>query len=294
MNEKLTIEELQYVQREVELKGKSLGISYLLLILLYPLGVHYAYLQKAKLTVLRVIFTLMTVFSIYPILDIFGKMGTQGTTLELQQRMSSLLVIFGLLILANFIWLIYDLISIPKMTAEFNKKIEDEAGVKTLQARNVIGKIREDEVSKVVIERIMESVYTAVPEIKNKKETLEFKEENTEDFPTISVEESLSLDRGSISVEGYIVGTLKNGVKVTKETLFTNDSVLLIASDPLEKDSNKMLIVQIPYRYQSEFGVKSNPNLKGKVIVTRGKVKKYYGSYGLKDVSNLKLKNNII
>ncbi|MFE0508223.1 DUF6359 domain-containing protein [Peribacillus butanolivorans] len=46
-----------------------------------------------------------------------------------------------------------------------------------------------------------------------------------------------------------------------------------------------ILYVQIPSFLRSEFGLKSNPSLKGKKVTITGKLSEYFTHPGLKDVS---------
>ena len=57
-NKKLTLEELEYVQKEVNTNTKGLPAAYLLAIFLGPLGIHRAYFRKKKSAILKAIVSL--------------------------------------------------------------------------------------------------------------------------------------------------------------------------------------------------------------------------------------------
>lgn len=197
MNEKLTMDELQYVQNEVKLKGKNLGLSYASLVFFGLLGVHYAYLEKGKIALMRIMLTFITLISLYPIKGIVYQSETEGLTIKLQMYSSSLLVLHVALFALIIAWTLYDFVKLPTMIRLNNEKKEKEAKEKALQARNVIARIREEEISKIMIEKISSNL---------EKEIKTHSEEIVRDFSK-KVEE---LNESNSKIQKEIIQQTKN------------------------------------------------------------------------------------
>lgn len=191
MSNKLTIEELHYVQNEVKQKGKSLSISYLLLLTFGLVGIHLGYLERTKSAILRSILTILTVFLLYPISKILIEFNSVGVTTQLQQYSSFFLVIACMMIGLNVIWTIYDLVSLPTMVKEMNSKIEEKLNFKVLEARYVKEKIKREEISDLLVEEISQS-------ISSKLDSHISKQENKVNEDLLKIEENLMDKRGEI------------------------------------------------------------------------------------------------
>lgn len=191
MSNKLTIEELHYVQNEIKQKGKSLSISYLLLLTFGLVGIHLGYLERTKSAILRSILTILTVFLLYPISKILIEFNSTGVTTQLQQYSSLFLVIACMMIGLNVIWTIYDLVSLPTMVKEMNSKIEEKLNYKVLEARYVKEKIKREEISDLLVEEISQS-------ISSKLDSHISKQENKVNEDLLKIEENLMDKRGEI------------------------------------------------------------------------------------------------
>lgn len=152
MNNKLTIDELNYVQSEIKLKGKSLSISYLLLLVFGLMGIHLGYLERTKTAVLKALLTISTAALLYPITMILLEFNSNGVSTQLQQYSATFLVIAIGMIGVNIIWTMYDLVSLPSMVKEINSKIEEKFSIKAVEARYVKEKLMKEEVSQYLIE----------------------------------------------------------------------------------------------------------------------------------------------
>lgn len=162
MDTKLTMDELKYVQNEIKLKGKKIGIAYILTILFGFIGIHLSYLEKSKLAIIRGLLTIILITVPFPIKALVETAQTQGVTLALQQYSSATFVLYIIIAVTSLSWLIYDLINLPSMVKRANDKIESRISVKVKEARNVEGQLRDDAVSKVIIEEIYNRVKTSI------------------------------------------------------------------------------------------------------------------------------------
>lgn len=158
MNEKLTLNELQYVQEEVKTKGKKLSLAYLITFFVGIFGIHMAYFEKPKIAIIRGIITILAASSYIPVRNVVEQADAYGITMELQQHSSTILVIYGIVAIIAVLWYVYDLLALPKMVKIFNKKIEVEVSQKVIEARNVEGQLKEEEASKEVIEKVLKIV----------------------------------------------------------------------------------------------------------------------------------------
>nr|WP_191556656.1 endonuclease [Metabacillus idriensis] len=82
------------------------------------------------------------------------------------------------------------------------------------------------------------------------------------------------------TVKGYVVGqpTATNTV-VTGN--YPNDYALALADSPSETSTTKMIYVQIPSSFRTQFGLKTNPSLKGTEIKVTGKLAAYFSHTGI-------------
>lgn len=175
MKRKPTFEELKYVQNEVNNKGKSVVLAYILTLFLGYIGVHLGYLRKRKLAFVRGLLTLITVGSVYLIGPTVSALETSGLTMQLQQYSSIITVVFGLSVGVHGLWLLFDLIVIPKEVDKINSEIEKKATDSIMHSRYAAESIMNNEVyEKIVSESsklAMEKVDSIVDE--NLKEARE-------------------------------------------------------------------------------------------------------------------------
>ncbi|TLS35584.1 5'-nucleotidase C-terminal domain-containing protein [Pseudalkalibacillus caeni] len=103
----------------------------------------------------------------------------------------------------------------------------------------------------------------------------------------ISVAEAIANNSGTATVEGYIVAHTTAPNSYDFEAPFGNDYNLAIADSASEKDPAKLLPVQLQGQYQTEFGLKTNPDLIGTKIQVTGSLEEYFSSPGLKSPTNI-------
>lgn len=103
----------------------------------------------------------------------------------------------------------------------------------------------------------------------------------------ITVAEAIANNSGKATVQGYIVGTVKNGPSYVQEEPFGVATNLALADDPNEKDPAKILPVQLPNtNIRTELNLQDHPeNFKRKIAIT-GSLEAYFGAPGLKSASS--------
>lgn len=90
------------------------------------------------------------------------------------------------------------------------------------------------------------------------------------------------------SVEGYIIGQPESSTSVLTEQ-FTNDYALVMADSPDETSIEKMLFIQVPSSFRTDFGLKSNPEIVGSKLRVTGYLTDYYAQPGVKDTSAMEI-----
>jgi len=104
---------------------------------------------------------------------------------------------------------------------------------------------------------------------------------------TLTVSQATQTQNNSVqTVEGYVVGKPISSSTVVKSN-FPDDYALAIADSSSETDSSKMLYVQIPSQFRSQFGLKTNPDLMGEKLKVTGQLTAYYSHPGLKNTSQM-------
>ena len=104
---------------------------------------------------------------------------------------------------------------------------------------------------------------------------------------TLTVSQAIQTQNNSEqTVEGYVVGKPISSSTVVKSS-FPDDYALAIAERSSETDSSKMLYVQIPSQFRSQFGLKTNPDLMGAKLKVTGQLTAYYSHPGLKNTSQM-------
>ncbi|SDZ54641.1 2',3'-cyclic-nucleotide 2'-phosphodiesterase / 3'-nucleotidase / 5'-nucleotidase [Evansella caseinilytica] len=102
------------------------------------------------------------------------------------------------------------------------------------------------------------------------------------DEEVMTVAEAVASNDGIGTVEGYVVGHTVNANQYNFAAPFANDFNLLLADSPEERDSDKLLHVQITSGFRSEFGLQTNPEMIGEKIRVTGSLESYYTKAGLK------------
>jgi endonuclease I len=93
-------------------------------------------------------------------------------------------------------------------------------------------------------------------------------------------------DNSVKTVQGYVVGqpTATNTVVTSN---YPNDYALALADSASETNTANMVYVQIPTAFRSEFGLQSNPSLKGQSIKVTGNLTAYFSHSGLKNATTM-------
>lgn len=89
------------------------------------------------------------------------------------------------------------------------------------------------------------------------------------------------------TVEGYIVGFVKATNSITKDSTAFADTNFAIADDPNETDASKIMPVQLPSNFRSEFGLSTNPTNLGQKVRVTGKLEAYFTMPGIKSPTDL-------
>lgn len=101
-----------------------------------------------------------------------------------------------------------------------------------------------------------------------------------------SIAEAMSIQNGSTAfVKGYVVGQPVSSTQVLKSS-FTGDTAIALADLPTETNTSKMLYVQIPTQFRTQFGLASTPSLLGSSTKFSGSLTAYFTHQGLKNVTS--------
>lgn len=102
----------------------------------------------------------------------------------------------------------------------------------------------------------------------------------------ITVAEAIANNTGTATVMGYIVAHTSGGsggkASYDFEAPFGNDFNLAIADSPTETDPTKLLPVQLPSSFRTEFGLATNPDIIGEKVFVTGTLEAYFTVPGLK------------
>ena len=103
-----------------------------------------------------------------------------------------------------------------------------------------------------------------------------------------SVSQAIANQYSSVkTVQGYVVGqpTAANTVITSG---FPNDYAIALADVAGERDTNKMIYVQISSTYRYSFGLWSNPSLMGKQVKVTGSLSSYFSPHaGVKNITRI-------
>lgn len=218
MNERLTFEELQYVQNEIKIKGKNLFLSYILLVLFSFIGVHYAYLERVKSAILRVVLTIITIGALYPIIGLTTKLQIEGVTRELQQQSSFVFAMNLILIFLNILWSIYDIVLLPKMVRIANEKTEQKAMNRIYISRNVESAILETALASKMVEEISSKVDLSVSrKLKESKEEIEKTQERINNLNRRNAETVRQANEKSLELESILSAILRKAEDIPEK-----------------------------------------------------------------------------
>lgn len=218
MNERLTFEELQYVQNEIKIKGKNLFLSYILLVLFSFIGVHYAYLERVKSAILRVVLTIVTIGALYPIIGLTTKLQLEGVTRELQQQSSFVFAMNLILIFLNVLWSIYDIVLLPKMVRIANEKTEQKAMNRIYISRNVESAILETALASKMVEEISSKVDLSVSKkLEESKEEIEKTQERINNLNRKNAETVRQANEKSAELESILSALLRRAEDIPEK-----------------------------------------------------------------------------
>lgn len=218
MNERLTFEELQYVQNEIKIKGKSLFLSYILLVLFSSIGIHYAYLERVKSAILRVVLTIITIGALYPIIGLTTKLQIEGVTRELQQQSSFVFAMNLILISLNILWTIYDIVLLPKFVRIANEKTEQKAMNRLYISRNVESAILETALTSKMVEEISSKVDLSVSrKLRESKEEIEKTQERINNLNRKNAETVRQANEKSAELESILSVLLRKAEDIKKK-----------------------------------------------------------------------------
>lgn len=111
--------------------------------------------------------------------------------------------------------------------------------------------------------------------------------ENTNlDEPYSVLRANKTQDQTTQTVTGYIVGQpISESAVVTNH--YPNNYALALADTSNETNPANMLFVQVPPDSRAEFGLQSNPNLKGSRIMVTGTLTAYFSHTGLTNATSM-------
>lgn len=218
MNERLTFEELQYVQNEIKIKGKSLFLSYILLVLFSSIGIHYAYLERVKSAILRVVLTIITIGALYPIIGLTTKLQIEGVTRELQQQSSFVFAMNLILVFLNVLWTIYDIVLLPKLVRIANEKTEQKAMKRIYISRNVESAILETALASKMVEEISSKVDLSVSrKLKESKDEIEKTQERINNLNRKNAETVRQANEKSAELESILSVLLRRAEDIPEK-----------------------------------------------------------------------------
>lgn len=94
---------------------------------------------------------------------------------------------------------------------------------------------------------------------------------------------------GTATVEGIIVGHATGSLTAKFTSPYANDFNVLIADSASERTNARLLDVQIPSSFRSQYGLASNPSLVGKKIIVTGTLGAYNSYAGVKNPTSITL-----
>lgn len=165
-DKKLTLEELDYVQKEVATYTKSLPAAYLFAIFLGFLGIHRAYFGKKKTAVVK---SLITIFGGITLGLIIKNMATLDLSSELTMEVltanAALAIPFTILLVVGLGWYLVDLFLIPKWKKDWDEKTREKATVDVVQGRYVATQLLRAQLSEELVQNAKAQAVNKIEEI---------------------------------------------------------------------------------------------------------------------------------
>ena len=192
-DKKLTLEELNYVQKEVANNTKSLLVSYLFAIFLGFLGIHRAYFGKKKTAIIK---SLITIFGGITLGLIVKNMATidlsSELTMEVLTANAALAVPFIALFLIGLGWYLVDLFLIPRWKRNWDEKTKEKATVDVVQGRHVSTQLLREQLSEELVQNAKAQAVNKIEEILlnlNSEELHQLSQPSIPNLPELTEEE---------------------------------------------------------------------------------------------------------
>lgn len=165
-DKKLTLEELNYVQKEVAINTKSLLASYLFAIFLGFLGIHRAYFGKKKTAIIKSVITVLGGVTLGLIVKNMATIDLSSElTMEVLTANAALAVPFITLFLIGLGWYLVDLFLIPRWKRNWDEKTKEKATVDVVQGRYVSTQLLREQLSEELVQNAKAQAVTKIEEI---------------------------------------------------------------------------------------------------------------------------------
>ena len=192
-DKKLTLEELNYVQKEVANNTKSLLASYLFAIFLGLLGIHRAYFGKKKTAIIKSVITVLGGITLglniknMATLDLSSEL-----TMEVLTANAALAVPFIALFLIGLGWYLVDLFLIPRWKKNWDEKTKEKATVDVVQGRHVSTQLLREQLSEELVQNAKAQAVNKIEEILlnlNSEELHQLSQPSIPNLPELTEEE---------------------------------------------------------------------------------------------------------
>lgn len=207
-DKKLTLEELDYVQKEVATYTKSLPAAYLFAIFLGFLGIHRAYFGKKKTAVVK---SLITIFGGITLGLIIKNMATLDLSSELTMETltanAALAIPFTILFVVGLGWYLVDLFLIPKWKKDWDEKTREKATVEVVQGRYVSTQLLRAQLSEELVQNAKAQAVNKIEEILlnlNSEELHQLSQPGIPNLPELTEEEIVEIRKEIARLEAEI------------------------------------------------------------------------------------------
>lgn len=207
-DKKLTLEELDYVQKEVATYTKSLTAAYIFAIFLGFLGIHRAYFGKKKTAVVK---SLITIFGGITLGLIVKNMATLDLSSELTMEVltanAALAIPFIALFLIGLGWYLIDLFLIPKWKKDWDGKTREKATVDVVQGRYVSTQLLRAQLSEELVQNAKAQAVNKIEEILlnlNSEELHQLSQPGIPNLPELTEEEIVEIRKEIARLEAEI------------------------------------------------------------------------------------------
>lgn len=224
-NKDLTLEELEYIQKEVQFNTKNMFVAYLLALFLGQLGLHRAYFGKKNTAIIKAVLSI-----IIAIVVGYVFVNTGIATIQADQLTGAILAQYATLATVilflggiNLTWSLIDLFLIPKWKRVHDELNREKAHEEMIVARHTYEQLLRERVSEAVLEKVQKEVLDKMQEKMNQavfeanlepSELPQFSEE-------VLVQDEIELVQNEVDI----------GISETEENIDKVDS----AEDKLEK-----------------------------------------------------------